>query len=208
MTATRLSRKDSQEVTRARLRRSAIRAFARHGIAGSRIETIAQDAGYSRGAFYSNYRTKLDLLVDLLREKQVAEIQLWRDVLSHTIDIDADMAQLSARYNGLTDVRERAMLSSELQLEADRNEAFRPIFQDYLDAIYAETRSLFELMFERHGKRVPDKLDTIAVTIRLLGLGLGSPSVAGTRAVERAGPGRIMFEYLSGVMAAAPPLKS
>lgn len=205
MTGARLSRKDSQEVTRARLRHSAIRAFARHGIAGSRIETIAEGAGYSRGAFYSNYRTKLDLLVDLLREKQSGEIQLWRDVLSHTIDVDADMAQLAARYDGLTNIRERAMLSSELQLEADRNDAFRPLFQAYLDAIYTETRTLFELMFERHGKRAPANMDSILVTIRLLGLGLGSPSVVGTEIVSRATPGRIMFEFLSGVMASAPP---
>lgn len=206
MTGVRLSRKDSQEVTRARLRRSAIQAFARHGIAGSRIEAIAEGAGYSRGAFYSNYRTKLDLLVDLLREKQIGEIQLWQDVLSHTIDIDADMAQLSARYDGLTDVRERAMLNSELQLEADRNDSFRPVFQAYLDAIYAETRALFELMFERHGKRVPDDIDSIIVTNRLLGLGLGSPSMLGTQIVTRVTPGRIMFEFLSAAMASAPPI--
>ncbi|EQA98462.1 AcrR family transcriptional regulator [Sphingobium wenxiniae] len=208
MAAARLSRKESQEVTRARLRSSAIQAFARHGIAGSRIETIAEGAGYSRGAFYSNYRTKLDLLVDLLREKQIREIQLWREVLSHTVDLESDMAQLAARYDGLTNVRERAMLNSELQLEADRNEAFRPIFQAYLDAVYAETRTLFELMLERHGKRAPANLDAILVTIRLLGLGLGSPSILGTEIVGRTSPGTIMLQFLSSVMASAPAANS
>jgi AcrR family transcriptional regulator len=204
MLTARVSRKDSQEVTRARLRQAAVRVFARDGIAGSRIETIAQDAGYSRGAFYSNYRSKRDLLVDLLHDKQTAEIDLWRDVLSHTVDVHADLAQLSARYDGITDVRERAMLNSELQLEADRDETFRPIFQSYLDAVYSETRSLFELLFKRHSKRVPDNLDTIAITVRLLGMGLGSPSLVGTQVVKRVGAGRIMFEYISNVMASAP----
>jgi AcrR family transcriptional regulator len=205
MTIARLSRKDSQEMTRARLRRSAIQAFARHGISGSRIDAIAEGAGYSRGAFYSNYRTKLDLLVDLLREKQIGEIQLWQDVLSHTNDIHADMALLSARYDGLSNVRERAMLNSELQLEADRNEAFRPAFQAYLDSAYAEMRLVFALMFERHGKQVPGDLDSLVVTTRLLGLGLGSPSILGMDIAARTSPGRVMFEFLSGVMASALP---
>lgn len=205
MSTARLSRKDSQEVTRARLRRSAIQAFARHGIAASRIEAIAEGAGYSRGAFYSNYRTKHDLLIDLLREKQIGEIKLWRDVLAHTSHVDEDMAQLSARYDGLSDVRERAALNSELQLEADRNEAFRPVFQSYLDVVYEEIRIVLELMFERNGKQVPANLDPLIVTVRQLGLGLGSPSILGTEIAARTSPGQLMFAFLSGVIASAPP---
>jgi len=204
MTTRRLSRQDSQEVTRARLRRSAIRAFARHGVAAARIETIAEEAGYSRGAFYSNYRTKLDLLIDLLREKQIGEIQLWRDVLLHSSDIDADLALLSARYDALADVRERALLNSELQLEAERNEAFRPVFQAYLDTAYSEMRAVFAVMFERHDKQAPADLDAILVTTRLLGLGLGTGIVLGGEIGARSTPGRVMFEFLSSVIAAAP----
>src|SRR3546814_3642084 len=125
----------------------------------------------------SDLRTKLDLLVDLLREKQIVEIQHWQEVISHTIDIGADLTRLSERYDAFTDAHDRSMLNTELQLEADRNETFRPIFQTYLDNVYAEMRRLFMMMFERHGKRPPENFDAILVTTRLLGLALGSPSV-------------------------------
>jgi AcrR family transcriptional regulator len=205
MTARRLNREDSREVTRARLRRSAIRAFARHGVAGARIEAIAEDAGYSRGAFYSNYKTKLDLLIDLLREKQIGEIRLWHEVLGHSGDVDQALASLSARYDAGSDVHERALLNAELQLEAERNPEFRPVYEAYLDAVYAEMRELFITLFKRLGKQVSGNLDAVLVTTRLLGLGLGAPSTLGRAIAARETPGRIMFEFLSGVIAAAPP---
>lgn len=204
MSRTRLSRKSSQEQTRARLRRSAVQAFARQGIAGSRIEAIAEGAGYSRGAFYSNYASKHELLIDLLREKQIGEIELWREVLLHTLDPEADLAQLAARYDR-DEVRERAMLNIELQLEADRNPDFRPAYLAYLDSAYAAIRGSFTVMLDRHGKAMPDDFDAVLVSTRLLGLGLGSASILGSEIASRATAGQVMFAFLRQVIAAAPP---
>lgn len=195
-------------MTRSRLRQSAVRAFARHGIAGARIEAIAEDAGYSRGAFYSNYKTKLDLLIDLLREKQIGEIQLWHEVLVHSADVARDLAELSARYDALADVHERSMLNAELQLEAERNPEFRPVYEAYLDAVYAQMREVFTLMFARHRRRVIANLDSVLVTTRLLGLGLGTPISLGREIAGRVSPGQVMFEFLSSVIAAAAPIET
>lgn len=51
-------------------------ALGDHGVGADRDRGIvdrhnATVAGYSRGAFSSNYDSKLDLLIDLLCEKQV-----------------------------------------------------------------------------------------------------------------------------------------
>lgn len=200
----RLTREVSREQTRARLRSSAISAFARHGIAGARIETIAEEAGYSRGAFYSNYKTKLDLLVDLLRERQIAEIQHWREILGNSTDLDRDLAELSARYDDHEDMHESGMLGLELLLEAERNPEFRPSYEAYLDAVYAEMRLVFELLFARHGKRMIYDCDALLVSNRLLGLGLRTPVTLGRAIGERLSPGQIMLEFLKGVIASAP----
>jgi AcrR family transcriptional regulator len=203
---TRLSRKDSQMVTRERLRGAAGRHFARHGYSGARIETIAEAAGYSKGAFYSNYASKLDLLVDLLREKQIGEVQLWQDVIAHSVDVEADLAHLAARYDNLPHIQERMLLNVELQLEADRNPEFHPIFCQYLDNLYAEMRCFFVIMLAQRGKAPPENLDHILLTTRLLGLGLGSSSLLGSEMGHRLTPSKVMFEFLRGVIAAAPDL--
>jgi AcrR family transcriptional regulator len=202
----RLSRKESQIVTRERLRGAAGQHFARHGYSGARIETIAEAAGYSKGAFYSNYASKLDLLIDLLREKQIGEVQLWQDVIAHSVDVEADLAQLAARYDNLPHIRERTLLNLELQLEADRNPEFRPIFCEYLDNLYAEMRCFFVIMLAHRGKAPPENLDHILLTTRLLGLGLGSSSLLGNELGQRLTPSKVMFEFLRGVITGAPDL--
>jgi AcrR family transcriptional regulator len=38
-------------------------AFARQGFAGAAVEQIAESAGFSRGAFYSNFKRKDELFL-------------------------------------------------------------------------------------------------------------------------------------------------
>ena len=58
-------------ITRARLIQSAEKVFARDGFEAAKLEEIAKDAGYTRGAFYANFESKEDLFVALL-EKEIA----------------------------------------------------------------------------------------------------------------------------------------
>lgn len=61
----RLSRAEQREVTRERLLDAAAEVFAEHGVDGASIDDIAARAGYSRGAFYSNFSDKTELLIAL-----------------------------------------------------------------------------------------------------------------------------------------------
>src|SRR5690606_23005775 len=119
-----LSREESQLITRKRLRESALKAFACKGIHGVGIEQIVRDAGYTRGAFYSNYDSKLDMLIDILNEKQVKEARLWQDFMDTVEDPDKGLEHLTRQYEDRQENIERALINVELQLEADRNEAF------------------------------------------------------------------------------------
>src|SRR5450631_435436 len=57
-------------ITRARLIQSAEKVFARDGFEVAKLEEIAKDAGYTRGAFYANFDSKEDLFLALL-EKEI-----------------------------------------------------------------------------------------------------------------------------------------
>lgn len=68
----RITRTDSQAKTRSELLAAAARVFERRGYGGASIAEIADEAGFSHGAVYSNFESKEDLFLALY-ERWVAE---------------------------------------------------------------------------------------------------------------------------------------
>ncbi len=62
--------KRSRSVTRERLLDAAATVFSERGVAASSVEEVCERAGFTRGAFYSNFATKDDLLVALLDREE------------------------------------------------------------------------------------------------------------------------------------------
>ncbi|MFI9385846.1 TetR/AcrR family transcriptional regulator [Kutzneria sp. NPDC052558] len=72
----RLTRAEAKARTRTLLLDAAAEVFARKGFAGASVEEIAETAGFSIGAFYSNFANKDELFVELLSthsRNQIAE---------------------------------------------------------------------------------------------------------------------------------------
>jgi AcrR family transcriptional regulator len=55
--------------TRNKLLGSAEKIFARDGFEAAKLEEIAADAGYTRGAFYASFKSKEDLFIELMAEE-------------------------------------------------------------------------------------------------------------------------------------------
>lgn len=202
----RLTRQESQQRTRERLRQSAAAIIARTGVRGAGIEEIARDAGYSRGAFYSNYQGKPELLIDMLEDRQIAEIRLWNDMFEQAPDLDQVLTETIGKSEDMVRILERNMITLELQLEAERNPEFRPHFQRYLDDIYAEMRRYFTTILHRHGKAAPHDLDAFVVVAFQFGLNLGSTAVLGSALAERTTAAALMNQFMNRMIEAAPPL--
>ena len=203
-----LSRKETQLITRMRLRESALNAFATKGVHGAGIEHIARAAGYTRGAFYANYDSKLDILIDILSDKQVQEARLWRDFIVTATDPEKGLTHLASQYDDRADNIQRARINVELQLEADRNPNFRAVFETYLDSLYQEIRQFYIALLKRYGKAAPKHLDSLVVTTRLLGLGLGSTTALGRNLGQTITPTQIMLDFIHTVIDGAPTLNN
>lgn len=65
----RRSRAEQQAHTRSRLLDGAAEVFRRRGFQGASVEAIARQAGYTRGAFYSNFESKEQMFVELLQDR-------------------------------------------------------------------------------------------------------------------------------------------
>jgi AcrR family transcriptional regulator len=62
----RLTREQSRARTRQRLLESAAVVFTREGYGGASLDRIAEEAGYSKGALYSNFDSKEELFFELV----------------------------------------------------------------------------------------------------------------------------------------------
>src|SRR5882672_13451 len=74
----RLNRAQKQAETRERLLAAAEQVFARYGYGGASIDLITSEAGYSKGAIYSNFENKEAVFLELLRlymERDMAELE-------------------------------------------------------------------------------------------------------------------------------------
>ncbi|HXD59923.1 MAG TPA: TetR/AcrR family transcriptional regulator [Thermoleophilaceae bacterium] len=74
----RLTRKEKQAHTRNCLMKSAAKVFARRGLQQASIDEVAGEAGYTKGAFYANFKNKEELFLAMLDERfgeKLAEIE-------------------------------------------------------------------------------------------------------------------------------------
>ena len=70
-----VTRSEKQAATRDSLLRAAAKLFCRHGLEGSSVDEVAHEAGYTKGAFYANFKSKEELFLVMLDEKFEAEIE-------------------------------------------------------------------------------------------------------------------------------------
>jgi AcrR family transcriptional regulator len=92
-TARRRTRAEQQAETRRRIVEAAAEEFAAHGFEGASIDAITERAGFTRGAFYSNFSSKSDLLVELSQAKMSSfEADALPDLLAVDLDTRLDRA--------------------------------------------------------------------------------------------------------------------
>jgi AcrR family transcriptional regulator len=73
---TRLTRGESQAQTRKALLNTATRAFLRDGFSATSLDQVAVEAGYSKGAVYSNFRNKEQLCLAVLEQIHAEQTRL------------------------------------------------------------------------------------------------------------------------------------
>jgi AcrR family transcriptional regulator len=70
-----LTRKQKQAKTRSALLKSAAKLICRKGITEASIDDVAADAGYTKGAFYANFKSKEEMFLVMLDEAYAEELE-------------------------------------------------------------------------------------------------------------------------------------
>ena len=120
----------SRENTRARLLDAAAEVFAEVGLDGASVEEVCERAGFTRGAFYSNFESKDELF--LMLAGRVAEVRVT--AVRRRVDELAAAGALAEGCDPLALVREvmeagdddrlGVLLMSEIRIRALRDREF------------------------------------------------------------------------------------
>jgi AcrR family transcriptional regulator len=123
----RVRTRPTRDDTREKLFEAAAEVFEERGIGAASIETIAAAAGFTRGAFYSNFESKDDLIVAMLEDHVERSLEHHRQLLArHKTPADF-VAALRATERSRHDPLGRApLLHMELILYVARSEKRRP----------------------------------------------------------------------------------
>jgi AcrR family transcriptional regulator len=117
-----------REVTRARLLDGARQVIADQGVHGASVEAICEAAGFTRGAFYSNFTSRDDLVLAIIADDRARILTEIEEVLADPPDDPARIvAAIQARLADVDSLR-RHLVRTELTLYALRSAAVRPDF--------------------------------------------------------------------------------
>ena len=125
----------TREETRQRLFEAAAAAFAEHGIGGASVEAITAAGGLTRGAFYSNFASKDELITAMLADHVEQSVRRNLELLARHRDPESFVAALRSDDRSQQDPLSRTpLLHLELILHAARAAERRPELTEFLRA--------------------------------------------------------------------------
>src|SRR6201994_4605240 len=123
----RVRTRPTRDDTRDKLFEAAARVFEDQGIGGASIEAIAAAAGFSRGAFYSNFASKDELIIAMLEDHVAQTVRRNLDLLSRHKSLADFLEALKTVDRGQQDPLGRSpLLHMEMILFVARAEKRRP----------------------------------------------------------------------------------
>jgi AcrR family transcriptional regulator len=196
----RLTRKEKQAQTRACLMHSAARVFARRGLQQASIDEVAEDAGFTKGAFYANFKSKEELFLAMLDERFAKRI----DDIERVIAGEGSTAQKARRAGDqfvrmLRADREWERLFFEFSAYAARDEEFR----EELVTRYRAMRDRIAAALRAHadgvGKEATLPFDQIALMVGVMGNGFALEKLLEGDAVADELYGSMLMIFFAGL---------
>ena len=167
----RLTREESRQRTRERLLDAAAEVFNRLGYHAASLEAVAEAAGFTKGAVYSNFATKNELFEALLRRYTEQQIEQRAEAMQ-TMTID-QLAEMGAKVIS-TQARSETwdLLQIEFWLAAMRDPDIRAQLTEGSEELYGRLAEPFDAMLARSGADSPFTGAEFARVANALGNGL------------------------------------
>jgi AcrR family transcriptional regulator len=185
-TRRRLTRAEQQAETRKALLEAAARVFVERGFAGTSVEAIASEAGYSRGAFYSNFESKEELFAELLQQRVYERYRAMAKQAKAPRGKRPSLREVGEQLAAIQQEREGQWLFRlwlELLAHAGRDERFREIASAFWRGNRTASAEAIAAAFAEQGMPPPVAPDHLASAMIALDIGLAIQHFADPDAV-------------------------
>jgi AcrR family transcriptional regulator len=151
----RVRTRPTRDDTREKLYEAAARVFEEQGIGGASIEAIAAAAGFTRGAFYSNFRSKDELIIAMLEDHVEQSIRRNLDLLAQHSNLAEFLDAVKTMDRSRQDPLGRSpLLHMEMILFVARAERRRPELAKRLRARRKLIADIVETTARNSGRNV------------------------------------------------------
>jgi len=160
-----LTRREKQQRTRSSLLRAAERVFCRQGLEAASIDQVAQEAGYTKGAFYANFKSKEELFLVMLDERFTHELERLDEMLAGRHEPVEEAMAAAADFIHFASDEEWPRLYFQFVAHAVRDEEFREELATRIKAMRARLSELFARWRETFAHEPPLPQDAITAMI-------------------------------------------
>lgn len=170
----RLTRAEQQAATRAALIDAGRRIFLERGFSDASVEAIAAEAGFTRGAFYSNFRSKEELFTELILERGYRR---YTEIAMESFDparrpTARELGERLAAVQEHPDVKWIFRLWFELIAQAGRDDDLRKLAASFWTGNRALSASVIRQVHKEAGRPPPAAPERLASALIALDIGL------------------------------------
>ena len=160
-----MTRRERQQQTRKALLEAAGRLFCQRGLEGASVEDVAQAAGYTKGAFYANFKSKEELFLVMLDERFARELDRLDEALTGAQEPSEEARAAAADFIHFAGGEDWPSLYFQFVAHAARNEEFRQELATRHRAMRERVGEIFARWMEASGHEEVLPLDQLTAIL-------------------------------------------
>jgi AcrR family transcriptional regulator len=182
----RLSREEKKARTRAQLIDAAATVFAREGFMAASLDEVAEEAGLTKGAVYSNFDSKEDLFQAVIDDRLNEPMRHGAEaIIDSTMGTSEEHAMAGARVfvDTVEQQREVFLLALEFNIHVARHPELAPTFAARNREQLERVADLIRQQTENSGDTLPLPADQMAIAVEALSQGIALQKLADPESV-------------------------
>jgi len=192
---------EKTDTTRSRFLQAAEKIFARDGFDAAKLEEIAAEAGYTRGAFYANFDSKEDLFLALLEREISSRIAILR---KHVSNYESPSDKLRAFRDFWLDTcldRRWSLLALEFKLFAVRHPEVKARLIALHRRLVSSGVELLQSIVDALGRNLPVSARAVGIAFWVLSSGLTLEHMLDRTVMSEETVRKVLLTFFDAMMA-------
>jgi AcrR family transcriptional regulator len=197
--------RERSHVTRARLIRAAEKIFARDGFEAAKLEEIAAEAGYTRGAFYANFKSKEDLFFSFLEGEISSRINHMERLVKSVRDPADKLKAFREFLFTMAQDRRWSLISLEFKLFAVRHPEVKARLAAMNRRLVRPRVNILQEITEGTARSLPLSPNTVAISISAVINALALEHMLDRAVMPETALKTVLTRYLESLIASSSP---